>query len=87
MNRCLRYLNSGPHLLLAIPAIASAYLVPLATSCSIWSRNLSFWSKIMPRYFPFVLGWILVPPMVTDASTFADGFHVKCIRTYLDFSN
>jgi hypothetical protein len=83
----LRYLNLGPHLLFAIPAIASPYLVPLATICETWERNLRFRSKVTPKYFASELGWIVVPPIVIVASTLADVFRVKYIRTYLDFSN
>ena len=39
------------------------------------------------RYFPSMLGWILVPSMVTDASIFTDEFRVKYIRIYLNISN
>jgi hypothetical protein len=38
-KRRLMYLYSGPHMLLAIPAIASAYFVPLSVMCSRWERN------------------------------------------------
>ena len=77
MKSRLRCLNSGPHLLFAIPAIASAYLVPLATICETWERNLSFRSKVTPRYFASGLDWIIVPSIVTIASTLADIFRVK----------
>ena len=85
MKRCLRYLKTGSHLFLAISAMASAYLVPLLTICSVWKRNLSFWSKITFRYFASGLRWIVVSLIVTDASTFTDVFRVKCISMYLDF--
>jgi hypothetical protein len=87
VNRRLRCLYSGPHLLFAILAIASAYFVPLSTICLMWEWNLSFWSKITPRYFASGLGWMVVPATVIDASVCADVFLVKCIRTYLDFLN
>ena len=87
MKSRLKCLNSGPHLLFAIPAIASAYLIPLATIYDTWERYLSFRSKVMPRYLASGLGWIVVPSIVTVASTLIDVFRVKCIRTYLDFSN
>ena len=81
------YLYSGPHLLLAIRAMASAYFVPLSIICSRWEWNLSFWSKITPRYFASVLGVMVVPAILTDALVRADRFLVKCMSTYLNFSN
>ncbi len=81
------YLYSGPHLLLAILVMVSAYFVLLSIIYLRWEWNLSFWLKIMPRYFASVLGVMVVPVMVTDALVRAVGFLVKWMSMYLDFSN
>jgi hypothetical protein len=51
------------------------------------ATNLSFWSKIMPRYFASVLGLMVVPAILTGALVRAVRFLVKWMSTYLDFSN
>src|SRR5437667_12058594 len=41
----------------------------------------------MPKYFASVLGCMIVSATLIDPFVCADVFLVKCIRTYLDFSN
>lgn len=65
----------------------NVYFILLFIIYLIWKWNLNFWSKIMLKYFTFVLNYMIISAIMIDISIYTEIFLVKYIRTYLNFSN